>query len=655
MTPGPWTLRLLSLAVFATLFSSVAPLAAQESGQTRRALLVGVEAYDGALGWTKLRGPRRDLAAMRTALLAQGFREADIRLLVDEQATHAGIIDAFDELIAESSPEDVLLFYFAGHGSILADRDGDELDDLDETLIPFDASLPNGEPNDILDDELRAMITRANQRTDHVVFILDCCSSGTIVRGEDTAVSRFVDPQTRGLKGVRKSSTVAAAEEQSSGYAEPGASYVALSACRSSESAYEVRLTSPAGEPEYRGLFTYHLIQELNSGEALSYEALLQNTRDRIQKQRQNQTPLAEGPLMRRALFGQSDLVQAFAFALELDENGPRLHAGQTNGLEPGSILAVYADSATAASQAEPLARIRLTDVGPVSASFDWEGEAPEFSKGSRLLALLESGSSSGLKIAVLGPLELPSTQALIGALGESKHLVHATEKNADLFLRWNPAPLARWEVESSKGTDLGLAARAADTDELDELLRVLELLGRSHRVASTVTNRTAEQLKVETAFERLGADGQPIGALQLEANGMPALRPGESFGCRLTNRSDVPLYATLLVFSPDGEIAILQAPQNMDDAIPPGETYRSPSMSLVLNKGSEPFYRDGTESFRWVVTKSFHDLRNLCQPSVRASRPRGFSDAPSEPTLNGLGSQDWLTVTSKIRLVIPE
>ena len=636
-------------------------LSARTEPPTRRALLVGIEAYDASHGWPKLRGPRLDVLSMREALLTQGFRAEDLHTLFDESATHAGILQRFDELIAQSAPGDVLLFYFAGHGSLLPDEDGDELDQLDETLIPFDATRPDGQPNDILDDELRAMIARANERTDHVVFIFDCCSSGTNVRGDGDAVQRFVDPSLRGLPGARGLAGVRPGQINSpgtkaaSGYAEPGASYVALSACRSQESAYEVRLTNAEGESEYRGLFTTNLVEELRNGRALSYEALLQNTRDRITAKRKNQTPLAEGPLLRRALFSQSDLVQSFAFTIELPESGPLLRAGRTNGLEPGSVLAVYSNSARAASQAKPLTRIRLTDVGPVSASFAWLGDAPEGGDHGKLLALVEAAPRTGLGVAVVGAEDEAAAQALIRRLDESPHLHHESLKAAQVVVHYRPGARPSWVVENDRGTELGLSSGVLDQDELFELIRSLDLLGRSRLVASTVSSTNAGELDVVTAFERLDAGSQPVGPLEFGPAGLPALKPGERFGCRLENRSTVPIYATLLVFSPDGEIGIVQSPQNIDDSVPPGATLRSPALQLVLNLGSEPFYREGTENFRWVVTTGFHDLRNLCQPSVTRGATRGLSSAPPTEAVDELSEQGWLTVSAEIQLVVPD
>src|SRR5947209_6819646 len=102
----------------------------------RRALLVGISHYARPgrnPAWWNLNG-RNDVAEIRRVLQeCYGFRPENIHVLVDAQATRAGIIRAFrDDLITPSRPGDTAVFEFSGHGQQVKDDNGDEADGMDE-------------------------------------------------------------------------------------------------------------------------------------------------------------------------------------------------------------------------------------------------------------------------------------------------------------------------------------------------------------------------------------------------------------------------------------------------------------------------------------------------------------------------------------------
>ncbi len=81
-----------------------------------------------------------DLGRLKSALRGRfGFPEGDIRLLADKAATRKGIEDAFREhLIDQVHPGDIVYFHYSGHGQQILDDNGDEIDELDESLITAD-------------------------------------------------------------------------------------------------------------------------------------------------------------------------------------------------------------------------------------------------------------------------------------------------------------------------------------------------------------------------------------------------------------------------------------------------------------------------------------------------------------------------------------
>ena len=112
----------------------------------------------------------------------------EIRLLVDTEASRDAILTNFrDWLIKDTEKGDRVVFYFAGHGAQVEDKNGDEGDDkFDEVLVPSDTKgelegADAGLSGFITDDEIGELLADLPGR--EVMMIVDSCHSGTITRG----------------------------------------------------------------------------------------------------------------------------------------------------------------------------------------------------------------------------------------------------------------------------------------------------------------------------------------------------------------------------------------------------------------------------------------------------------------------------------------
>jgi len=144
-----------------------------------RALIVGVEKYrDPRVPDTP--GCEADARAMEQ-LIQSAYKFTEVKTLINEEATASNIERLFRSwLIAGSRPGDRVFFFYAGHGSQIADDNGDESDGKDETLAPYDVD-PRSGANIIRDDLFDEMIGRLSGR--RAVLVFDSCHSGTISRG----------------------------------------------------------------------------------------------------------------------------------------------------------------------------------------------------------------------------------------------------------------------------------------------------------------------------------------------------------------------------------------------------------------------------------------------------------------------------------------
>jgi len=158
----------------------------------KKALLVGIANYPEESKWGKINADN-DIGIITPGLMKQGFHKENITALLNEKATKSGIMNAFNALIKNANPGDVIFFLFAGHGQQVTDISGDEIDDWDESMVPYDGPICNttGEKwasKHFIDDELNTLISKLRKKlgsSGDILVCIDACHSGTISRGNE--------------------------------------------------------------------------------------------------------------------------------------------------------------------------------------------------------------------------------------------------------------------------------------------------------------------------------------------------------------------------------------------------------------------------------------------------------------------------------------
>ena len=142
---------------------------------SKRALLIGSN-YT-ATPSAQLGGCINDVVNMRNTLIdAYGYQDRNIFVLRDDDPsrlpTRANILAGMSQLIAMSSAADTLWIHYSGHGTQIRDTNGDEIDSLDECIVPSNFTTAGI----ITDDELFSILRNAKCR---LIICLDSCNSGT--------------------------------------------------------------------------------------------------------------------------------------------------------------------------------------------------------------------------------------------------------------------------------------------------------------------------------------------------------------------------------------------------------------------------------------------------------------------------------------------
>ena len=154
--------------------------------QAVRGLVIGIDDYAHI---PELKGAVNDARDIDAALA--GIGAEDVTVLLDGQATRAGIEAAWRGLLERAEEGDTLVLTYAGHGWQEPERvPGSESDGQDEALLlgGFDVE-GDGHRERILDDEIHRWLLDAGRKGLRVVFVADSCHSGTIDRPIDSRVS----------------------------------------------------------------------------------------------------------------------------------------------------------------------------------------------------------------------------------------------------------------------------------------------------------------------------------------------------------------------------------------------------------------------------------------------------------------------------------
>ena len=337
------------------------------------ALLVGINNYKAING---LSGCVADVRNMQGLLRGKfDFPDDSIRVLTDEQATHAAIVQTLkDHLIGRAANNAVVVFHYSGHGSRMKDPTGKSPSGEISTIVPHDSRAEG--VFDISADELRGLFSLLAEKTKNVTFIFDSCHSGMVLKDVATARARVIAPDPRDPPPPPPEALLAprGIGDASDGLKSRG--YALLSACRTDEVAFEY--ADQTGNP--CGTLTHFFVAEvLRSGKAeATYRDVMEQVKAKVTGTYRLQHPQLEGANMDNTLLSdRSSLPQPFVPASPKGD-GITLEAGQVHGMTVGSVFDVYPpgtksfdDPSQATAQAE------LVTVGPYQSEAKRVGGKP--------------------------------------------------------------------------------------------------------------------------------------------------------------------------------------------------------------------------------------------------------------------------------------
>jgi hypothetical protein len=650
------------LAILALVLATSAALQAQGPQGTggtsrldRRALLIGVSSYartSGGAGdeWWDL-SSTADVVAISDALHGKfGFTDAGITTLTTRVETRRqAILAAFEKLIRDTQKGDVVFIHYSGHGSPVLDLDGDEIDGLDEAIVPSDYVSRHDGSRNITDDTIGALLMRLRARQPaSVTLTFDSCYSGTQTRGGRMVVrgGDYLDdrPAARGgddtdLTGMSDRQAFARG-------------YVVISAARPDQIAIE----TDDGYGGQMGLLSYALVRHLRAaGPTTTYRDLFDHVLDTVTRRNPAQVPQLEGDLDEILMSGMAAPPQPYVDT-RVEDGRLMLDAGALHGITEGSRFALYPAGTRTFDGSGMLAHadasvVRATDTvlvltDPVVLDRLRASRAVE-------VAHKHSDTTARLHLADLdGVSAFDPVRRELQRFADDRGLVRLTSRGDwDLKVCRNPCREAREPRAAASGgfatlirQDGSIVDPLPDGPSLpDTLTRLLERESRRRLVAALDHRdpRIAVDVRLVPVAVTRNASGEVVAAKpragsSRTAGGQLTMKIGDYFMIEARNGGPMDAYVTILDLSPDGSISPLWPHPRLGSRVQDNKLRGVPAgaqpawvlipLPYVFQVGPPA----GLEIVKAIATDTPADFSLLLTPE--ATRTRGASPTEQSP-----------------------
>jgi tetratricopeptide (TPR) repeat protein len=280
----------------------------------KHALLVGINDYINP-EVTDLRGAENDVLALKEVLLDKfDFREPNIKVLLNHQATRQAILQTFQQLVEKANQGELALFYFAGNGS-------DTTQSNEPVIVPAD-----GRQAGIYDIALKELSSIAPDQNANLITIID--ASFTKIDG--VSGTRAIPEDNRPRQNNRDFQIVPSRRNVDSSSLKIGRFSIYTENIQyiySGGRVVELDFSLPdTTEKRVHGELTYALVQSLEETDSsnLTYDELLKSISAKIQE---SSMPIILGDTSQKIFSDQGDTMNRLLPILRKVEQAETLDA----------------------------------------------------------------------------------------------------------------------------------------------------------------------------------------------------------------------------------------------------------------------------------------------------------------------------------------
>jgi hypothetical protein len=500
------------------------------------------------------------VALMAETLEDRGF---DVEARIDDDATRAGIIAAYEQLIdaTPSGSTDPVVLYYSGHGGRTALDGWEDLQRRGERshlryLVPFDmAASSETDFRGLLSEELSALQRRLTAKTANVTTILDCCHSGTMSRDADLMPKAA--PRSFPFEAALPLLAALDAEGSGAGLDDSNPLAVRLVACDPTQSAYE-RPSSLGGR---HGALTEQLVLALRElgDKPLTWRVLGNRIRRAITTSLPTQRPEVEGP-SDRLLFSVATREAANALPVEIAGGSVRIEGARLFGVSLGDRYELRTPDDSSLGQAE---------VERIDGDAAVLGVASEPEPGATYAGALAVPVRTSRTRAV--QLDLPpEVRTAVGEKVAASRMLHAadTGEAAVATITGDDA----LTVLDSEGFAVQDHTFPADAAGIRDAVALAEQVARAERLRAL--DRGDEQLAGQVHVElRAHGGGEGGTDVRTVAASGERLYCGERISLSVTNNSDRDAYVALFDIDTAYKITLVSSDEPAGWRLPAGET----------------------------------------------------------------------------------
>ncbi|KAF3491640.1 uncharacterized protein GIQ15_01157 [Arthroderma uncinatum] len=596
----------------------------------RRALIIA-SPYGG------LRGTLRDAERISAMLKDLDF---DITQCCGKDATRDGIRAAWNSLIKQTGPEDVVVIYYSGHGGMAkrADaagkdknaskneseneksRDKDQQQWRYQFLVPvdFDQSAPD-DFRGITEIEISHLLRDTTDQTRNVTVILDCCHSGRMAR--EPTWGGNATPKNLSLQGGRyyhdiersidrllqaRNHTHSSIGDLSSGsggnsrrvgreeYIEGNPHAVRIAAAATTETAWEYEDSSGY----WTGALTNALVRVFKEtkdhSNSVSWRTTVLRVRELVNAMFPLQHPQIEGPVARCHFSLEEMGSDALHLKLEGDDGLAVIQAGRVAGVREGNVYRVFPFSATSTTTKDggnqvdtAIADAVVTHVDGFRAVADLKYKSKEHTEipPEGALARLEQEALNKWPVTIPSEL-LPS--ALEELIRGSRYLCIATSDEREAAIGRIQRLGDRISLRTREGVQVA-SQWIIGEDEVDcrgykDIVTATERLAKAQHLLSldsAPAERLEHNVEVEFRLVEKGERGRTI-----LSTGDDHVNEGERWYVSLRNNGQNTVHATLFNVNVAGKISLISKSHPTGIELPPTRSYTVGADRLGLLRG---------------------------------------------------------------------
>jgi len=600
--------------------------------QTKHALIVAIGHYpDPVKNKWRVINSINDIPLIKNALVMnQQFDEKNIRVLADSQATKKGIVDALDQLTASVNKGDVVVIHFSSHGQQIEDDNNDEIDGLDEAIVPYGAVFssdpakfeqlaPGYLRDDLFGDKVTQLRNRLGKDGDLLV-IIDACHSGTGTRGVETAKVRGgnIPMVSKNFSTQKFSNTEQGVFKEDAGTKlnEDASSYVVISGSQARENNYECLddNDNPVGSLSYS--FS-NAISSLK--EKITYRGLFALIENVMREKAPEQRPVLEGDGIDRELFGGRFETQQPYFTINrsLSKNDAIvLNGGFVSGITKGSEINFYEPGTVNTEGKKPVGKGKVVSVSSFTATVK-PGNADDSLVVINPYAFVSELSYGTAKIKFLAR----PVNAVDKMLQDSLKNFQLIEfsKICDLFLDTSGS-VNNWALKyPNSGNIFQDGFTFTPTSGINELKAALKRFERSRYLKGLQFSEQGLSAKVQLLF--IDEKGAVDSAKQKDRThaGRLELKQSDKVYLRIINSGAKPFYINIVDIQPDGFINPVLPNKNLKDRngnpapVKWEDCFVKKSDTLFLR--NLPIYIQppfGDETFKLFLSSSALDLEDI-------------------------------------------